>query len=153
MPLHHPATLVATCGGIGLLPRAPGTWGSLAALPVGVALLLVGGPVALAAAALVVLVAGAVATDRLLAAGADEDPSYVVADEVGGQWLALLPATFDLATCTAAFLLFRAFDIAKPWPIGWIDRRCGGGTGAMLDDAVAGLAAALVLFGVLRWPG
>ncbi|MGE0713994.1 MAG: phosphatidylglycerophosphatase A [Alphaproteobacteria bacterium] len=149
LPLRHPAVLVATGFGVGFAPRAPGTWGSLAALPFGWALLHAGGPWLLAAAAAVILMVGAVATDMLLARGAADDPGYVVADEIGGQWLALLPAAPDLETVAAAFVLFRLFDIVKPWPIGWLDRRISGGVGAMLDDTVAGFAAAAVLMGVL----
>lgn len=145
----HPARLVATGFGIGQLPRAPGTWASLLALVPGVALHDQVGPLWLAVAALLVLAAGAIATDRLLAAGAPHDPPYVVADEIGGQWLALVPALPDPLSIALAFILFRLFDIWKPGPIGWIDRNLGGGIGAMLDDAAAGLAAAITLFLVL----
>lgn len=151
LPFFHPATLVATGCGVGLAGRAPGTFGSAAALVPGVALHWWLGPLWLAVAAMVVLAAGAVATDRLLAKGAQHDPPYVVVDEIGGQWLALIPAYPDPLSVGLAFLLFRLFDIAKPGPIGWIDRNLVGGVGAMLDDALAGLAAALTLGLVLWW--
>jgi len=152
-PLHflHPARLVATGCGIGLVRVAPGTWGSLAALVPGAAIHYWLGPLWLAVAALVVLAAGAVATDKLLASGAPHDPPYVVVDEIGGQWLALVPATPDPLSIALAFVLFRLFDITKPGPIGWIDRNLVGGVGAMLDDALAGVASALGLAAVLWW--
>jgi phosphatidylglycerophosphatase A len=149
LSFFHPARMIATGFGAGQLPRAPGTWASLLALAPGAALHYLLGPLWLAVAALVVLTAGAVATDRLLAAGAPHDPPYVVVDEIGGQWLALAPAFPDLQSTALAFILFRLFDVWKPGPIGWIDRNLGGGIGAMLDDAAAGLAAAATLFVVL----
>ncbi|BBK42910.1 hypothetical protein STVA_29300 [Allostella vacuolata] len=145
----HPARLVATGCGIGLAPVAPGTWGSLAALVPGAALHYWLGPLWLAVAAMIVLALGAIATDRLLASGAEHDPPYVVVDEIGGQWLALVPAFPDPLSIGLAFLLFRLFDVWKPGPIGWVDRNLAGGIGAMLDDALAGVTAALALFVVL----
>ncbi|BBK31948.1 phosphatidylglycerophosphatase A [Stella humosa] len=152
-PLYffHPARLVATGFGVGLAPTAPGTWGSLAALVPGVAMLHWLGPLWLAVAALVVFALGAMATDKLLANGAAHDPGYIVVDEIGGQWLALVPAAVDPLSVGLAFILFRLFDVWKPGPIGWIDRNLAGGIGAMLDDAAAGLAAALALVVVLWW--
>lgn len=147
----HPATLVATGCGVGLARRAPGTLASAAALIPGAALHWWIGPLWLAVAALVVMTVGAIATDRLLARGAPQDPPYVVIDEIGGQWLALVPAVPDPLSVVLAFALFRFFDIAKPGPIGWVDRHLGGGIGAMLDDALAGLVAAVTLGLVLWW--
>lgn len=147
----HPATLVATGCGVGLARRGPGTIASAVALVPGVALHWWLGPLWLAVAALLVLTLGAIATDRLLARGAPHDPPYVVVDEIGGQWLALVPAVPDPISVILAFALFRLFDIAKPGPIGWIDRNLAGGIGAMLDDALAGLVAAVTLGLVLWW--
>ena len=151
LPLSHPLTLIATWFGAGLLPKVPGTWGSLAALPFGAALAWWGGPLALAVAALAVLIAGAIATERMIALGGAEDPGYVVADEVGGQWLTLMPLPLDPVAYLVAFVLFRALDILKPWPVGWIDRKVKGGFGAMADDAVAGLIGAAILYLLLAW--
>jgi phosphatidylglycerophosphatase A len=78
-----------------------------------------------------------------------EDPGAVVIDEVAGQWLVLAVAPLDVWYFAAAFVLFRVFDIAKPWPVSWADRRIKGGFGVMFDDILAGLYGAAVLLVVL----
>ena len=145
--------LIATFGGIGHLRPAPGTWGSLAALPVALLLIWLGGPWLLLAGILGVTAAGHVAAKAEIAATGDTDPSHVVIDEVAGQWIALAPVAFGAGIMTvpvtalwpgwiAAFVLFRLFDILKPGPIGAADRR-GDAWGLMLDDLIAGVFAAL----------
>ena len=145
--------LIATFGGIGHLRPAPGTWGSLAALPVALLLIWLGGPWLLLAGILGVTAAGYVAAKAEIAATGDTDPSHVVIDEVAGQWIALAPVAFGAGIMTvpvtalwpgwiAAFVLFRLFDILKPGPIGAADRR-GDAWGLMLDDLIAGVFAAL----------
>ena len=156
--------LVATFFGIGHLRPAPGTWGSLAALPVALVLHLLVGPWGLLAAAILVFFIGLWATVAETRGAADKDPSHIVIDEVAGQWVALLPVSFGAAHAgaaitalwpgfVAAFVLFRLFDIWKPGPIGMIDRR-GDALGVMLDDILAGVFAALCV-GVLAglWHG
>ena len=148
-----PARWIGTVGGAGLLRPAPGTWGSLAALTLAYLILLVAGPLGLLLATLAAFALGIWATARVTAELGDEDPSEVVIDEVVGQWIALLPVAFGAARAgvdpvalwpgwVAAFLLFRLFDITKPGPVGWADRR-GDPLGVMLDDVFAGLIAAL----------
>ena len=141
-----PARWVASFGGSGLVPVAPGTAGSLAALLPGLALLWVS-PVALLAGVVVVTGVGLWAVH---AARAGDDPGWVVIDEVAGQWIALLalPAP-SVAGALAAFAAFRLFDIAKPGPVGWAER-LPGALGVMADDVLAGVLAALVVWGV-RW--
>ena len=82
-----------------------------------------------------------------------DDPGAVVWDEFVGQWIALAPLLWlrrgALWIC-AGFILFRVFDIAKPWPVSWADHRVGGGLGVMLDDVIAGAYAALALLVALR---
>ena len=145
--------LIATFFYVGHARPGPGTWGSLAALPVALALHLAGGPVLLALAALALFGAGLWATGRETAGGSDDDPSEIVVDEVVGQWIALLPVSAGAAAMgaeplrlwpgiVAAFLLFRLFDIWKPWLVGRADRR-GDAMGVMLDDVWAGAFAAL----------
>lgn len=147
------AALIATWFGSGLLPKAPGTWGSIAALPPGLLLLWLGGEPALIGGILIVSLAGVWAGERYADSLAQEDPGAVVIDEVAGQWLALLPCTaFGLVEIALAFLLFRAADILKPWPASWADRNIPGGLGIMADDWVAGLYAALAL-GLLQIGG
>ncbi len=136
--LRHPASLVATWFGVGLLPLAPGTWGSLAAIPFGLVILTLAGTLGLLAAAGLVFLAGWWAAGVYAAAADDPDPPAVVVDEVVGQWLVLLAAPPEPWFYLAAFLVFRLFDIVKPWPAGRIERDVEGGLGVMLDDVVAG---------------
>ncbi|GAN68991.1 phosphatidylglycerophosphatase A family protein [Acetobacter orleanensis] len=138
---------VATFGGCGLAPRAPGTVGSLAALLLGLPLLK--HPKALVGAIGAASLLGWWASDR---AGEGEDHSWIVIDEVAGMWVSLLaclpenpedPASVrkSLGLSVLAFGLFRLFDIKKPGPVGYLDRKHGA-TGIMGDDLVAGVMAA-----------
>lgn len=144
------ARVLATWFGAGLLPKAPGTWGSAAALPPAVLLAHLGGPTLLAAAAGLLFVLGLWASAAYVRATGENDPGPVVVDEVVGQWVALLPAALDPWHYAAAFVLFRVFDVTKPWPADAIDRRVAGAPGIMLDDVVAGLYAALVIVVAIR---
>ncbi len=123
------ARLLASWFGAGFLPTAPGTWGSAAALPLAALLFWAGGSLLLGLAAL------AVRDD------ADQDPAWIVIDEVVGQWLTLLLIPPGWLGYGLGFALFRLFDIKKPWPVDEIDRRVKGGLGIMLDDVLAGLYA------------
>ena len=141
----HPATLIATWFGSGLLPWFPGTWGSLAALPFAWAIAWLFGSRALLLAAALVFVIGWWAARRVARASGVEDPGSVVVDEVAGQWLALAVTPPDALGYLAGFLLFRLFDILKPWPARWLDQHVGGGLGIMADDIAAGFYAATAL--------
>jgi len=145
LPLHHPAALVATWLGAGLLPWAPGTWGSFAALPCAWVIVHFAGPAALAVTAMIVFALGWWAAGRLAAASGHEDPGFIVVDEVAAQWLVLALAPLDWRAYAAAFVLFRVFDITKPWPARAIERRVKGGLDIMLDDIVAALYAVLLV--------
>lgn len=143
-------TMVATVAGAGRIRPAPGTWGSLVVLP---AVLLGPLPCLLLAAAVAVL--GWVAVRAVLAACAEEDPGWIVVDEAAGMLLALavLPAGAGWVGLLAAFALFRAFDILKPWPVSWADG-LPGATGVMLDDILAGaMAGAVLLIAAAVAPG
>lgn len=148
----HPAALLATWFGAGLLPKGPGTWGSAAALPFAWGLTMVGGPTVLLAATVLCFAVGWWASAVYVRRTGAEDPGEVVIDEVAGQWLALLPASLDPLSYLAGFALFRLFDIWKPWPVNLADRRLGGGLGIMLDDVLAGLYAlgVMILLNHLR---
>lgn len=141
-----PAVWIATWFGAGLLPKAPGTWGSVAALPFAWGLHLWGGQAGLAAAAGLLFVVGTWAAERYRRATEGEDPQAVVVDEVVGQWLvlAVLPGP-DPLMYGLGLVLFRAFDVFKPWPVSWADRRVRGGFGIMLDDVLAAGYGALLL--------
>ena len=82
---------------------------------------------------------------RVAAASGHHDPGFIVIDEIAAQWLVLLATPQDWRFYAAAFLLFRLFDIAKPWPIRSVERRVAGGFGIMLDDVVAALYALVLL--------
>ena len=139
--------LVATFFGSGLSPIAPGTVGSLAALPLAYVLLLVPvGQAMLVIGALFLM--GVWASNTVEAALEQHDASLIVIDEVVGQCLVvtLLDVFLRGAVDTTLLLLFsfigfRLFDIVKPWPVGWVDRKVGDGLGVMLDDVVAALLA------------
>ena len=153
LPFRHPVTLLATWFGAGLLPKAPGSWGSLAALPFAWVITEAGGGRLLAAAVALVSLVGWWAAERYAEASGGGDPGPVVIDEVAGQWLVLTMLPPDLAGYALGFVLFRLFDIVKPWPVSWADRRLKGGLGIMLDDLLAGLYGLGVL-ALLRlwWP-
>jgi phosphatidylglycerophosphatase A len=144
-----PARLVASGGGTGLAPKAPGTVGSLAAVIIGAGLMQV--PFALPIAVLLAVFGGLWAVRRV---GGDDDPGWIVVDEFAGQWITLLGlARVSPLGLLAAFALFRLLDIAKPGPVGWADRQ-GGPAGVMADDIIAGAIAAGILWAVRsRFPG
>lgn len=144
----HPAVLVATGLGVGYLPWVPGSWGSLLALVCGWEIVKAGGAMLLVAAAVIAFAFGCWASERVAVASGEHDPGFIVIDEIAAQWLVLLAAPLDWRSYAAAFLLFRLFDIVKPWPIRLVERRIAGGLGIMLDDVVAALyALALLLIG------
>ena len=141
----HPAALIATGFCAGFLPVGPGSWGSLAALLGGWFIVGQGGQIALAAAALIAFAFGWWASTRVVHTSGLADPSFVVIDEIAAQWLVLLAAPADWRWYATAFLLFRVFDILKPWPIRGIERRVRGGLGIMLDDVLAAIYAVVIL--------
>lgn len=147
--LADPAQFLAFGLGSGLAPRAPGTVGTLAALPFyGVmatqSLLVYSGIVLLAA------LVGVWICDRASKALNVHDHPGIVWDEFVGLWIALWAVPVEPLWILAGFLVFRLFDIAKPWPIGWLDRHARGGFGIMIDDVVAGMLACGVLHLALR---
>lgn len=146
--------MIATFFGVGLLKPAPGTWGSAAAVLLAVALAEAGAGWLLPLGVVLATVAGFWAVPRATAGQADKDPSEIVIDEVAGQWLAMCFTVIPLwrhgvsildawPAFVAPFLLFRLFDIWKPWLVGRADRR-GDAAGVMLDDLWAGLFAGIV---------
>jgi phosphatidylglycerophosphatase A len=150
------ARLIASGGGSGFFPIAPGTAGSLVGVAIG-ALLLRYAPFLLPSVTWAVFACGLVAVRaatglpwRKAAKVEGDDPGWVVIDEIAGQLCALLllPGP-SWAGMLLAFALFRLFDIAKPGPIGWLDRQ-GGALGIMADDVLAGLLAA-TLVGAAHW--
>lgn len=148
--------LIATVLGVGYLRPAPGTWGSLAALPLFYGLHLLGGIVATVIGVIAVGAVGYWSTKQMTQGSDNHDPSEIVIDEVLGQWIALLPVSYGAVFAGAdilalwpgwvvGFAAFRLFDIWKPWLVGRADRR-NDAVGVMLDDAFAGVFAAIVVF-------
>jgi phosphatidylglycerophosphatase A len=148
--------MIAIFFGAGLLRPAPGTWGTAAALPCAWVIHGLFGFPGLLIATILAFGLGWWATAVETRGKADHDPSEIVIDEVVGLWIALMPLSAGLWHAGAApwvfpwpgwvgaFVLFRLFDIWKPWVIGWADRR-GDALGVMLDDVIAGVFAAVLL--------
>jgi phosphatidylglycerophosphatase A len=145
--------LIATFFYVGHMRPAPGTWGSLAALPAAWVIYALFGPWGLIVGIVLSYALGVWATGVETKGKDDHDPSEIVIDEVCGQWIALLPLAFGAARqdadilalwpgWIAAFALFRLFDITKWGLVGWADRM-DGPTGVMLDDVIAGIFAAI----------
>lgn len=149
--LSSPAGWLACGFGSGLTPVAQGTFGSLASilpwlllrqwsLPINLLIIVVGFAI------------GVWACDVAGRALGVDDHRSLVWDEFIGQWIALLPALIAPWWAVAAgFVLFRLFDVWKPWPIRWFDSHVKGGMGVMIDDVLAGLMAALVLWLLLSF--
>ena len=160
------ARMIGTVLGVGYIRPAPGTWGSLVALPWAWLLHVLGGFPLLLLGVIAAFIKGWWATSVMTRDSADHDPSEIVVDELAGQWIALLPISWAAWSMglnilvmwpgwIAAFILFRLFDILKPGPVGWADRR-GDALGVMLDDVIAGVFAAvgvLVLAGLYHGIG
>ena len=150
--------------GSGLPRRAPGTWGSVGGLIVGVPLMSLGF-ITFSILTILSCIIGIWICARTSALMGGHDNPHIVWDEWAGMWLTLLPLSylsmdtvdfwqyitqpFSLITLVIAFILFRFFDIIKPPPIGWADKKVAGGLGIMLDDIIAGVMAAAVLIAVI----
>ncbi len=144
------ARLIAVWFGCGLFPFGPGTVGSLGALlPAFLLVRYAGWPAwSFAILALVTLWPAIWAADVTARALNLKDPGLIVVDEVVGQWLTLAGAMrWNWKSWVAAFVLFRLFDIFKPYPVRELER-LPGGTGIVMDDMGAGVYAAIVLFGM-----
>jgi phosphatidylglycerophosphatase A len=142
------ALALATWFGCGYFPWGPGTIGALAAILIAFALHMYAGSGRMSFLVLTIVCLGPAvwASTRTAGITGRKDPGLVVIDEVLGQWLTLVGATsFTWKNFLAAFLLFRVFDIWKPWPIRKIER-LPGGYGIVCDDLAAGLYGALILY-------
>ena len=151
MPFFHPASFLATWFGLGRLPGAPGTWGSLGALPLAWWIGSTYGTVWLLVCAAMIFALGCRVSGQYTRRTHHADPGAVVIDEVAGQLLTLCAAPISLWSLIAGFMLFRLFDIVKPWPVSLADRKIKGGFGIMLDDVLAAIYAGALLFLLDRW--
>lgn len=142
--LTNPVHFLALGFGSGLLPKAPGTFGTLAAIPVYIAIssLSIGWYVAIVVLLSVAGVAICEYTSRQLRV---HDHPGIVFDEIAGYLLTMTAIPYGIGWMLAGFVAFRFFDIIKPWPISWLDKHVHGGLGIMLDDLLAGIMAWIVL--------
>ncbi|MCL9782178.1 phosphatidylglycerophosphatase A [Vibrio sp. S4M6] len=148
--LKNPWHLFATGFGSGLSPIVPGTMGTIASIPF--YLLLVQLP---APAYYLVVVLACVIGIKICQVTSDDmgvhDHGSIVWDEFAGYWITMLVVpylhinTLDWRWVVAGFVIFRFFDMVKPWPISWLDKRVGGGFGIMVDDILAGIMSLIVL--------
>ena len=146
----NPIHLLAFGFGSGAAPKAPGTWGTLAAVliywplsqlsPEHYLLML------LVTSVMGIYICGQTARDLGV-----HDHGNIVWDEFVGFWITMFAAPVGWVWVVVGFVLFRFFDIIKPWPISWIDKNITSGFGIMLDDVIAGVMAAGVLQGIAWW--
>ena len=154
---HKISWFIATWFGSGLLPKAPGTWGSLAAIPFAYLFSIYTCPYAQLFGITALFFIGICVSDKIEESAQIKDPGFIVVDEVVGQWMALLPLPFlytiidnisfylySVPIAVAGFLVFRLFDIWKPWPVNYADKNIPGGYGIMFDDVIAGMYALIV---------
>lgn len=149
--LRHPAHFLAFGFGSGLSPVAPGTAGTLAAIPLYYLLIIWLPPVLVYAFLVAALIVGVWACDVTGRALGEVDYGGIVWDEIAAFWLVLAATPTRPLWVLLAFVLFRLFDIWKPWPISWVDNRCKNGVGVMLDDVLAAVLTVLVMFSIQKW--
>lgn len=155
--------LFLTFFGAGLSPKAPGTVGTLASLPVGLIVLYYLGMETLFMLTVVITVVGIFEINKYEKATGGHDQQHIVIDEAAGMWLSLMIAHstaitlnypyVEIMAVIFSFAAFRLFDIWKPSTIGWIDRELKGGMGVMLDDVLAGIAGGLLSVVILMGIG
>ena len=155
--------LFLTFGGAGLSPKAPGTVGTIASLPVGLVALYYFGIETLFMLTITITIIGIFEINKYEKITGIHDHQQIVIDEAAGMWLSLMIAystaitmSYPYAEILAiifSFAAFRLFDIWKPSTIGWIDRELKGGMGVMLDDVLAGIAGGLLSVVILMWIG
>lgn len=142
--LSDPIQFLALGFGSGLAPKAPGTFGTLAAIPV---FLLMSGlsPLYYALIVLAVCVSGVYICAKTAKDVGVHDHGAIVWDEFAGFFITMFMIPVSWQSILAGFILFRIFDIAKPWPISIADKKLTGGFGIMFDDILAGLLALLIM--------
>ena len=146
--------LFLTFGGAGLSPKAPGTVGTLASLPVGIAILYALGSETLFMVTIAITIIAIFEINKYEKSTGTHDQQHIVIDEAVGMWLSLMIAQSvaitmpypyaELLAILLSFATFRLFDIWKPSTIGWIDKEVKGGMGVMFDDVLAGIAGGLL---------
>ena len=138
---------LATCFGVGSIPFAPGTWGSLFAVLLIYNITFLQEWIVLTAFSVVALswwVCVEVYKDT------KSDSSEIVIDEFAGMFVACMLINHDFISLVFAFLFFRFFDIVKPWPISWVDKNIKNGPGILIDDLLAGLFAGILMLAIFK---
>ena len=142
---RNPIHLVAFGLGTGASPYAPGTMGTLLGVPI--VWLLAGWPLWVYLLVTVILIlAGTWVCEKTARDIGVHDHSGIVIDEVAGYLVTMIAVPVNIWTLLAGFVLFRLFDVAKPWPIHWLDKKVKGGLGIMIDDVIAGVFALAVMW-------
>ena len=145
MLIQKAVKALSTFCGVGNLPFAPGTWGSLVAIPIGWFVIEIFGNASLLFVSFGVFVIGVWASSQFAEHRKNADPSSCIIDEVAGQLTVLSFFANDPAIMLSAFLTFRFFDIIKVWPTSWFDKNIHGGFGIMIDDMIAAAQSIAVI--------
>ncbi len=145
--LANPQNFLALGAGSGLAPVAPGTFGTLAAIPL--LFIMPSNPWLYGAITVLLFVVGIYLCDSCASYMQTHDHPAIVWDEWVGLLVAMFLVPLSIVTVILGFALFRFFDILKPWPIGLADKKVSGGLGIMIDDVLAGIMAAIVLHLIL----
>lgn len=148
--LKNPIHFLALGFGSGLSPKAPGTMGTLAAIPVVILVAMLGQP-AFILLTLVACVLGVYICGYTAKAMGEHDHPAIVWDEIAGYMVAMILVPITWQWLLLAFVLFRFFDVLKPWPISWLDKHVSGGFGIMIDDILAGLASLAIIHILLQF--
>ena len=137
--------VLATCFGVGSIPFAPGTWGSLFAVLLIYNITFLQEWITLSS---VLIVAFSWWVCVEVYKDTKSDSSEIVIDEFAGMFVACMFINHDLISLTFVFLFFRFFDVVKPWPISWIDKNIKNGPGILIDDLLAGLFAGILMLAI-----
>ncbi|MDP3903181.1 MAG: phosphatidylglycerophosphatase A [Methylococcaceae bacterium] len=144
--VSDPVLFLAFGFGSGLAKKAPGTFGTLAAVPLYLALVQAQSLIVYSVVTLLVILVGVWICGQAAEKLGEHDFGGIVWDEIAGLLVTMWLVPFTWQAVALGFILFRVFDIVKPWPIRWIDRQVHGGLGIMLDDVLAGVFAGGLLF-------
>jgi len=144
--VSDPVLFLAFGFGSGLAKKAPGTFGTLAAVPLYLALVQAQSLIVYSVVTLLVILVGVWICGQAAEKLGEHDFGGIVWDEIAGFLVTMWLIPFTWQAVALGFILFRVFDIVKPWPIRWIDRQVDGGLGIMLDDVLAGVFAGGLLF-------
>ena len=148
--LKNPLHFLALGFGSGLLPKAPGTYGTLAAIPIFILLTNLSFFYYIAATIFITVIGIYICSYTSKALGV-HDHSGIVIDEIAGYLITMIAVPAEILWIAIGFVLFRIFDILKPWPISWVDKNIHGGFGIMLDDVLAGLLALMCVHLIMNF--